>query len=92
MTTMETKLSPEHVKAVMDAGDIIEERKIGDSTHVLNFRLENGFEITATSACVDPANYDPAIGRRICLERVESKVWEVEGYLLQQRLYEQGAL
>lgn len=88
----QTKLSPDYIDSLMQEGIVLEERMMGQCTHVLNFRLPNGFEILASAACVDPANYDAEIGRKICLERVRTKVWEVEGYLLQQRLHEQGIL
>lgn len=89
---MQTKLTPEYIDSLMEAGTVLEERQMGQCTHVLNFRLPNGFEILTSAACVDPSNYSSEIGRKICLDRVRNKVWEVEGYLLQQRLHEQGIL
>jgi len=57
----------------------------GPKTTIIKARLRNGFEIVESSSCVDPANYDEALGIRICLDKIESKVWELLGFELQQR-------
>jgi hypothetical protein len=57
-------------------------------TTVGHFTLVNGFEIVTSSACVDPANYDHEIGCNLCRNHAIDKIWELEGYLLQQKRYE----
>ena len=54
-------------------------------THV-SVRMKNGFTLHETTTCVDPENYDERIGRRICLQRIEEKIWFLLGYALQDRL------
>lgn len=54
-------------------------------THV-SVRMKNGFTLHETTTCVDPENYDEKIGRRICLQRIEEKIWFLLGYALQDRL------
>lgn len=56
---------------------------------VVCVKLKNGFIITESSACVDPANYDEKLGFNECMRRIEDKLWELEGYALQKRLYEE---
>ena len=56
--------------------------KFGKTT-ICTCVLPNGFIIVESSSCVDPANYDEEIGRSICVDRIRSKVWELEGYVLQ---------
>ncbi|HEF5065786.1 Gp49 family protein [Bacillus paramobilis] len=51
-------------------------------------KLPNGFIITESSACVDPANFDNELGKAICMKRIENKVWELEGYVLQKKVHE----
>jgi len=63
----------------------IDSVKLGAKTTVVHATLPSGFEIVETSSCVDPANYDHEKGTEICLKRIESKIWELEGYLLQAR-------
>ena len=66
--------------------DVQYQRLSDKLTHCI-ITLENGFQVTGESACVDPANYDPAIGERIAYENAFDKIWEVEGYLLQEMLH-----
>jgi hypothetical protein len=66
--------------------DKIFKKLSGKLTHC-TLILENGFEVTGESACVDPANYDKVIGEQIAYENAFEKIWEVEGYLLQEKLY-----
>lgn len=61
--------------------------------HLLTFCvlvLENGFTVTGESACASPENFDPEIGRQIARRNAQEKIWLLEGYLLRQRLHEQG--
>jgi hypothetical protein len=57
-------------------------------THCI-LTLENGFEVTGESACVDPANYDAAIGQKIAYDNAFEKLWPLEGYLLQEKLFQE---
>ena len=52
--------------------------------------LTNGFTVTGESACVDPANFNEELGRKIAWDNARNKIWPLEGYLLKQRLYEQS--
>lgn len=49
--------------------------------------LSNGFTVTGESACVDPANYDQAIGEKIAYDNARNKIWLLEGYALAERVY-----
>ena len=55
-------------------------------------RLRNGFILTESSACVDPANYDAELGKRLCLQHIENRLWELEGYALQKRTDEERTM
>jgi hypothetical protein len=65
------------------ARSVITDTKLGEKTTVVCLKLPNGFEVVESSGCVDPANYDHAMGRKICLERIVGRVWQLEGYRLQ---------
>lgn len=52
--------------------------------------LKNGFTVTGESACASPENFDPELGERIARQNATQKIWALEGYLLKQRLYEEG--
>ena len=55
---------------------------------IVSCKLPNGFVIVEASGAVDIANYDEKIGTEICMERIENKLWELEGYALAKQLYE----
>lgn len=50
--------------------------------------LNNGFVIKGKSACVDPRIYDEMKGQLYAYEDAVEKLWELEGYLLKNKLYE----
>ena len=52
--------------------------------------LRNGFNVFGESACASPLNFDEVIGRKIAKGKARDKVWELEGYLLKQRLYDES--
>lgn len=49
-------------------------------------RMKNGFTLRESTTCVDPANYSEEIGKQICLEKIEDKVWFLLGFLLQEKV------
>ena len=51
--------------------------------------LENGFTVTGESACASPENFDAEIGKKIAFQNAREKIWQLEGYLLKERLYQQ---
>lgn len=60
------------------------------TTTVCCIELPNGFTVTGDSACASPANFNAQVGREIAYRNAREKIWGHEGYLLRQRLYEQG--
>lgn len=49
--------------------------------------LRNGYTVTGESFCVSIDNYDRATGNRLAYESAKDKIWQLEGYLLQQAVY-----
>ena len=49
--------------------------------------LRNGFSVRGESACVSKANFNFEIGQKISREDARNKVWMLEGYALQERLF-----
>ena len=65
--------------------------KVGDTTTIVcNLLLDNGFVVTGTSACIDPAIFDEVTGKQIAYDNAIDKMWQLEGYLLKQRRFEAG--
>lgn len=50
--------------------------------------LRNGFAVVGTSACASPENFDAEIGRHIARSKAVEKIWELEGYLLKEQLFQ----
>ncbi len=59
----------------------------GKPTTYVAVKMKNGFTVRESTTCVDPSNYDEEIGRQICLEKIEDKIWLLLGYQLQEDLY-----
>lgn len=49
--------------------------------------LTNGYTVIGESSCVSPDNFDADIGRRIAKQMAVDKIWNLEGYMLKQRLF-----
>ena len=65
--------------------DVEYARGPGNITHCY-ITMCNGYVVLGESACVDPAKYDEAIGRKYAYEDAFEKLWALEGYLLAERL------
>lgn len=55
-------------------------------------KLRNGFCSVGESACASPENFDAEIGRQAAYKKARNKIWELEGYLLRQWLWNQKRL
>ena len=80
------KVTAERIEHLMDTADY-EIITCFDKCTIVSARFENGFILTESSACVDPANYDRKLGVKICTDKIREKLWELEGYDLQKKLY-----
>lgn len=84
---MQNKVTQEQINKLMEGAEM-RVRTIFDKCTVVSMQLANGFILTESSACVDSNNYDFDIGMKICRERIENKLWELEGYALQKAIFE----
>lgn len=60
----------------------------GTTLTVCALTLVNGFVVIGSSAAASPENFDEGIGRDIARAEARDKIWELEGYLLRQQLYQ----
>lgn len=56
---------------------------IGKKTTVATATTLTGYEVTKTSACVNPKNYDIEIGKDIAYSSIIDELWEKLGFVLQ---------
>jgi hypothetical protein len=59
----------------------------GSMLTVCCLTLTNGFNVTGTSACASPENFNKKIGEQIAFRNARQEIWVLEGYLLKQSLY-----
>ena len=80
--TRSDKLTPEDIRNWMDMS--ISTSVDGDAkTTLTRVEMPSGFIDWEASSCVSPENYNHEIGRRICLEHIENRVWKLLGFVLQ---------
>ena len=56
------KVTQAEIDQLLNSADVQVRTEFGKCT-VVTVRLRNGFILTESSACVDPANYDAELGR-----------------------------
>jgi len=56
---------------------------LGNKTTIVHCILLNGYSMVESSSCVDPSNYNEAMGAEICLNKIKDKIWGLLGFLLQ---------
>ena len=78
------RLMPEHIDACIR--DVAFHVFPGTTLTVCALTLRNGFVVTGTSAAASPENFDPTIGRDIARRNARERIWELEGYLLREKL------
>lgn len=84
------KVTQTEIDLLLNSADVQVRTEFGKCT-VVTVRLRNGFILTESSACVDPANYDVELGKKLCFQHIENRLWELEGYALQKKTDEERA-
>lgn len=79
------RVTPEQIKALLDAAET-QETVFWDKEVVVSYKLPSGFTVLGRGACVDPTNFNIEIGRQVARKQVEDQLWQLEGYLLQNKL------
>lgn len=51
--------------------------------------LRNGYSVRGEAATVSKENFDEEIGKEISFKNAREKIWQLEGYLLQEMLFRQ---
>jgi hypothetical protein len=83
---MEKRVTQEHIDRLFDQS-VEQEYELWGKEYYLSIKLPNGFVVDGRGVCVSPKNYDREIGRRVAVEQIKNKLWELEGYLLQDKLF-----
>ena len=62
----------------------------GTTVTVCTITVENGFTAVGHSACVSKENFDQHLGETYAYENALEKLWEVYGFWLRQKLFEEA--
>jgi hypothetical protein len=62
----------------------------GTTMTVCCLTLKNGYNVIGESAAASPENFDKEIGQKIARENARNKIWQLEGYLLKQKLHDKN--
>lgn len=82
------RIKPEQIDALI-VGE--EYHVFGGKTTVCCLALQNGFHVTGVSSAVSVENFDKDMGRKISRRNARDQIWQLAGYLLQQREFENEA-
>lgn len=77
----EEKREQEQIEQLSDVIDYIEFQKMGEKTTVCLIKLNNGFEVVGTSACVNPEDFSKEIGEEISCGEAIRKIQEYYSFL-----------
>ena len=91
---MTNTVTQQQIDALLEKAEIDEQIisfAIFQKTLVTSYKLENGWQIVEKVDLIDPAG-SIEIARKITRDKVSSELWELERYLLQNRLYEEKKL
>ena len=74
------KISQEDVDAFMG---VVTDKQLDEKTTIVTAETVTGFRQYEVSSCVDPANYDHALGVSIATGRIKDRIWPMLGFVLQ---------
>ena len=83
---MANKVTQEKIEKIINESEFQTFHKVFGKQCIVVAKLPNGFTVVGESACVDPSNYDEKIGENIAKNRIKERLWELEGYRLQNSL------
>ncbi|OEY96055.1 hypothetical protein BJD20_13195 [Acinetobacter proteolyticus] len=80
------RLTPDHIDSKIKTKEF---HLLPNMITVCILVLENGFKITGLNhASVSPENFDEEFGQKLSFEDARQKIWELEGYLLKEKIYQ----
>lgn len=56
---------------------------------ICELTLKNGFTVRGESSVISKSNFRKDIGMRVSRENARDKIWELEAYLLTEKLYQE---
>ena len=80
------RITPSHIDKVIidETYTVLPSGKV----MVCELTLKNGFSVRGEAATVSKENFNIDIGKKISKENARNQIWQLEGYLLQEKLNE----
>lgn len=68
--------------AIEELEELIESERfmIEGTTTIGLFTVKGGFQLVTSSACLNPDDYNEAIGKEVARRKAVDRMWELEGY------------
>lgn len=86
-----TKTAPRITKESIEAKIAsVDYQIVGDVLTICVITLRNGWRQVGKSAPASAANFDREVGMRFAYDDAFNPLWTLEGYLLRDRLHEEG--
>lgn len=86
MADLNNKVTKEQLDGLVSKSKI-EYAVFGNKLTVAVITLPSNFKVTGEASCVDAKNFNKELGETYALENAIEKLWELEGYLLAERLH-----
>lgn len=83
------KLTPQDLENKISG---VEYQRFGSTGMLAVITLENGYTVTGESGCIDPAIFNEEIGQKVAYENAFNKLWQILGYGVKQKWYEETQL
>lgn len=82
------RLTPDYIdsKIVSETYTVLPSGKV----LVCELLLENGFSVRGEGSAVSKENFNIEIGKDVSRRNAREKIWQLEGYLLQEKLFLKG--
>lgn len=81
------KVTQEQIDSIVAQASFEVMHRIHGKQCIVVAKLPNGFTVVGESACVDSTNYDEQIGFDLAVKQIKNRLWELEGYVLQNMLH-----
>lgn len=84
------RLTPAHIDSVIK--NISYYIVPNTTTTICSLELMNGFVVNGESAAVSKENFNEQTGKEVAYNNARDKIWQLEGYLLKQKLFERDQI
>lgn len=85
-------VTQEQIDSIIDQSSLEVFHRVHEKQCLVVAKLPNGFTVVGEAACVDPNNYDEQIGYDLAVKHIKNRLWELEGYSLQNKLHSNQSL